>query len=268
VSKVDIAGIGIWAPAFADWPAFCAGLESGRWSTNPDLQPELIPARERRRAPQPVKMAIEVMHQACTMASQTPRDVSVVFSSAMGDMLITDYLCRTLAESPRLVSPTRFHNSVHNAAPGYWSITTGAFTPATAVSAYDFTATMALLEGAIQVVEEDAPVVVVTQEMAAPVPLLDTCPSQQPFSAALLLTPPGQSTEPVCSLNFSVSANACSWPALDPLLCDDFASNFGARLLPLLAALARGPLRSEHRFPISELASLSLLLVPASDAVD
>lgn len=262
MSKVDITGLGIWGPTFANWPSFCTGLSTGAWSAESILQPERIPARERRRAPQLVKMAIEVMDQACRMGSLSPNDVAVVFSSAMGDMDITDYMCRALAQTPKLISPTRFHNSVHNAAPGYWSIATGAFTPATAVSAYEHTATMALLEAAIQVVEEDTPVVLVTQEVEAPLSLMAICPSVQPFSAAFLMTPPGRCESAVCSLEFSVLAETSNWPALDPLLNDDYASNFGARLLPLMTALAKGSQRTEFRYPISDFASLLLSLTP------
>lgn len=260
MNKVDIAGLGAWSPTFADWSSFCTGLQTGEWSSDLVLQPELIPPRERRRAPQLVKMAIEVMDQACKMAALSPDDVAVVFSSAMGDMQITDYMCRALAETPKLISPTRFHNSVHNAAPGYWSITTGAFTPATAISAYEYTASMAFLEAAVQAVEEDTPVVLVTQEVAATLPLFDTCPSTQPFSAAFLLTPPGYSASSAWSLEFSVSQEKSHWPEIDSALCDDYASNFGARLLPLMTAIGRSTEEVDFSFPISDTSTLSLLL--------
>ena len=64
-----------------------------------------------------------------------------------GDLAITDYMCETLATDPTAVSPTKFHNSVHNAAAGYWTIAAGAMEPATAISA-DFA--MGLLEALAQ----------------------------------------------------------------------------------------------------------------------
>jgi lambda repressor-like predicted transcriptional regulator len=151
-------------------------------------------------------MAIEVMSQACAMAGREPDTVATVFSSAMGDMQITDYMCHALAVTPREISPTRFHNSVHNAPSGYWSIATGSQAPASAVSAYRYTAPMALMEAAVQVLEEGLPVLVVTQEMAAPVPLKHTCPTDRDFAAALLLAPPDPATEPLASLIFEVRA--------------------------------------------------------------
>ncbi len=260
MSKVDICGLGAWSPTFSDWSSFCRGLRTGEWSTDVVLQPTLISPRERRRAPQLVKMAIEVMDQACKMASLSPSDVAVVFSSAMGDMQITDYMCRALAETPKLISPTRFHNSVHNAAPGYWSITTGAFTPTSAVSGHEHTATVAFVEAAIQVIEENTPVVLVTQEVAAPIPLFDACPSEQAFSAAFLMTPAGFSETATCSVEFSVLPETTAWPAADSRLKGDYESSFGARLLPLMTAIADGAKASSFVLPISSSASLSLSL--------
>jgi hypothetical protein len=52
-------------------------------------------------------------------------DVPCVFASAHGDLSINDYMCGTLASDPTVLSPTKFHNSVHNAAVGYWTIGVG-----------------------------------------------------------------------------------------------------------------------------------------------
>ncbi len=258
MARVDVTGLGAWSPSFPDLGAFRDGLQDGTWDTDAPLQPQRIPARERRRAPQLVKMAVDVMDQACAMAKLPPDEIAVVFSSSMGDMQITDYMCRALAETPKLISPTKFHNSVHNAAPGYWSITTGAFVPASAISAYEFTAPMAFLEAAIQVVEESIPALVVTQEIASTAPLHDVCPSLVPFSAAFLLTPLGTHAASIATLEFSVLQEAAAWPAISPALPEGFDSNFGARLLPLLTNLALAEQDTELRFPINSNACLAL----------
>lgn len=261
--ELDVVGLGTWCPRFANWPDFVDGVRSGTWRTDTTLNPEVIPGRERRRVPRLVKMAVEVMSQACSMAGLDPDDVATVFSSVMGDMQITDYMCKALAETPKLISPTRFHNSVHNAALGYWSIATGASSPGTAVSAYEFTPSMALLEGAIQSSEEDLPVLVVTQEVEAPVALADTCPSEHPFSAAFLLAPSGTAGEPLCKLGFSVARRSCDWPALPPDLQAMLAGNVGARLLPIMAAAAALQVDGESRelaFPVTSTSALRITL--------
>jgi hypothetical protein len=238
MTELEIAGLGLWSPHFSNWKEFSDGINTGNWQSETSLQPDLIPTRERRRAPLSVKLAVVVMSQACEMACLDPVNAAVVFSSAMGDMQIKDYLCRTLSTPPRLVSPTRFHNSVHNATTGYWSIASHSHGPSNAISAYAYTAPMAFLEAAIQTLEDSVPVLLVTQEMAAPLALHDTCPSDQPFSSAILLTPKGFCVNPVASIQFSVTKESVNWPDLPEDLNQDLGSNFGARLVPLIAAIA------------------------------
>ena len=262
MTELQLIGLGTWSRKHGDWTAFVEGILDGQWTGDGKLQPELIPPRERRRAPQLVKMAVEVMHQACSMADLPPDDVAVVFSSMMGDMQITDYMCSVLATSPAMVSPTRFHNSVHNAAPGYWSIATGAFSPTTAVSACSYTPSMALLEACIQATEEDTAVLCVTQEVAAPPILQEICPSEEPFSAALLLAPEGFTATPLARLHFEISEGAADWPGM-PAEFSDFGSNPSTRLLPLLESFAREG-DSDTRFPITSTQHLAVRLEPCT----
>ena len=265
MTDLDVAGLGIWSPFFSDWSAFCNGIQNGDWQTDVPLQPGLIPPRERRRAPQSVKMALEVMDQACSMALVDPVNAATVFSSAMGDMQITDYLCRVLAETPALVSPIRFHNSVHNAATGYWSIARQTYAPTNAVSALSYTASMAFLEAAVQAAEEDLPVLLVSQEMAAPRALHVACPSDYPISIALLLTKPGLYTNPMASIRFGIARKNVNESVLPSGLDTLFESNYGAKLLPLVAAIAsQGSEASTPpallEFPLSESSCLDISL--------
>src|SRR3546814_15018794 len=57
-----------------------------------------------------------------------------------------------LATPERIVSPTDFHNSVHNAAAGYWGIGTGSRAPSTTLAGYDAAFALGLLESGLQVV--------------------------------------------------------------------------------------------------------------------
>ena len=262
MTELQLIGLGTWSPKHGSWEEFCTGTQADDWPNEVKLQPGLIPPRERRRAPQLVKMAIEVMDQACKMAAVEPDEIAVIFSSAMGDMQITDYICSALAQTPKLISPIKFHNSVHNAAPGYWSITTGAFCPASAVSAFEYTPTMAFLEACIQAVEEQTPVLCVTEELAAPPTIMDICPSEIPFSAAFLLAPANFSASPLASIEFDVGQNSVEWPVIDDRL-RDFASNMSTRLLPLMTALASG-LDTNLRFPMTADMSLGVRLKPCT----
>ncbi len=127
--RVSIAGIGAWGAGFSDWDELIALLDGASLAEDATVArpaPACIPPRERRRAPLSVKLAVAVAEQACDRAGVAPADTVAVFASGMGDMDITDYMCRTLASDTPLVSPTKFHNSVHNAPVGYWTISQGA----------------------------------------------------------------------------------------------------------------------------------------------
>src|SRR3546814_8342283 len=64
-----------------------------------------------------------------------------------------DYMCATLTGEPRSISPTKFHNSVHNAAAGYWTIGSGCMHASTAVSAFDASFAQGLVEALAQLAE-------------------------------------------------------------------------------------------------------------------
>ncbi len=259
MTDVDIAGAGIWSQKFGNWDEFRDALAGREVEAGGALKPELIPARERRRAPAAVKMAVEVMDQACRMADMDPTDVATVFGSGMGDMQITDYICRTLADAPRMVSPTKFHNSVHNASTGYWSIATGSHFAANAISAYSDTVAASLLEGAVQAVEEELPVIVALEELAAPQPFRSVIDVDEPLAIAVLLTPKGHAAAPLASLRLDVRTEQASEPATHAIAGAEFSNNFAAALLPLLAALADGEPTS-LALPLSRGATLDLSL--------
>jgi hypothetical protein len=122
---------------------------------------------------------------------------------------------------------------------------------------------MALLESCIQVCTEKAPVLFVSQEIAATSTLMDVCPSTSPFSVALLLMPQGSSTDVVTALDFRVLEQRSEWPSLTRDLDQRLGSNPGARVLPLLVALAAAQEPdpgASIRLPLSGNATLEILL--------
>jgi len=263
MTDIDIAGVGVWSEYFSNWDEFCSVLAGGTAPQVTPLRPELIPAKERRRAPLGVKLAVEVMDQACRMSGLEPDKIATVFASVYGDMETTDYMCRTLDAAPRTVSPTRFHNSVHNAATGNWAIATRSHHSTNAISAFLHSTPMAFLEAAIQTIEEDLPVLVCVQELVSPAAAKPIYDSEQPFATALLLTPPACCASPLASVRFAVRNEKSDYPEAPQVPGADSSHNLGARLLPLLAALAT-PGTAALQLPVSEHSSLSLAVnVPA-----
>ena len=246
MTELDVVGVGAWSHRFGNWQDLARGFSSKGWQGDVKLAPGLLPPAVRRRAPVSVKMAIEVMQQACDMASLDPRELATVYCSAMGDMQITDYICQTLAENPELLSPTQFHNSVHNAATGYWTIATAAHSPATAISAFTYSASMAFFEAAIQAAEEDLPVLLVTEEVKAPPALRFACPTNAPFAAAIILAPVSKNIPAIARLGFETRAGAVEWTSHSGLP-DQLAGIPSACLLSVLAALAESQAFQEPR---------------------
>ena len=253
--SVDVVGIGAWSEFFPDWGALQQGLNGGPWADGHKLVPELLPATLRRRAPQTVKLAVEVMHQATSMAGLEADSVGVVFASSMSDMQTTDRICHTLAEHPELISPTQFHNSVHNAATGYWSIITKSHEPANAICAHDHSPFMALLEAAIQCADENQPMLVVSQEVEAPLPFSSICANRNPCAAALLISPEGPGEDALARLQLEVIDEAVSWPDLPEPLQDRLTPSSGANLLALLAAIGSTDTKP-MQFPLTPHSSL------------
>jgi hypothetical protein len=88
------------------------------------LNTAVLPPLMRRRTSLATRMAVTAAGRACDKAAVDP-DMPAIFVSAVGEMRITDQLCQAIAQQSFPLSPTQFHNSVHNTAAGYWSIAIG-----------------------------------------------------------------------------------------------------------------------------------------------
>ena len=239
---VCVEGVGVWAAGLPGWPAAQAALCAHErvWQADAVTRPapSLLPPTERRRAPESVLLAIEVAQQACAMAGRDPRELPHVFASAYGDLAISDYLCATLVRSPLEMSPTKFHNSVHNAPAGYWTIATGCRENSTAVSAGVATFGAALLEAALLAATDSSAVLLVVYDIAAVGLLTDLIDCNSAFAAALVLAPPSASTGALGTLHLCTVESSPLAPDAS-LLHPTFRSNPAAQCLPLLRALAQ-----------------------------
>jgi hypothetical protein len=112
-----------------------------------------------------------------------------VFSSSGGDGQNCHELCQALAMAVREVSPTRFSNSVHNAAAGYWSIATGAKLESNVICAHDASFCAGLLEALTQVTVDRIPLLLVTYDTEYPEPIHAKRPVPDAFGIAFVLAP-------------------------------------------------------------------------------
>ncbi len=250
--EVAIEGIGLCAPGLPDWPRareVLAGAGLYRDEAMPRAAPSILSPNERRRAPESVLLALEVAQAACAMAGREAHALPNVFASSYGDLPINHYLCAILAQSPGELSPTKFHNSVHNAAAGYWTIATGCMATSNAISASSATFAVGLLEAALLAVTEATPVLCVAYDVAAIGPLADVVACTAPFGVAFVIAPATHAA--TARLRLSLRSGAVAEAALDdPALHALRASNPAAHSLPLLIALARaGAHELDYRLP-------------------
>jgi len=240
-------GIGLLGPGLDNWIAaqpILAGTTD--YSPRPIVVPSpmALPSAERRRVGLGVKVALAVAQEAVACAQTDAKRLATVFSSSSADGDTCDAICRTLALEDRHLSPTRFHNSVHNAPAGYWGIASGAMTPATVLCAFDASFAAGLLEATIQVSQlsqvsvNATGTLLVTYESPYPEPLHAKRPHPSAFGLALALLPQ-QGPHSLARLQVELveaAAESMKNPDLEALR----RQIPSARGLPLLQALASG----------------------------
>jgi hypothetical protein len=239
VTSLFIRGIGIVAPGLSGWneaSAVLSGAQARRDSETVIPAPSILPKNERRRSSPAIRLALEAAHQAASAADMPANDIATVFGSSSGDGDVVHALLESISTRTP-VSPTHFHNSVHNAPAGYWAIATKSHQPSLSLAAYDSTAAAALFTAAVQA--RHMPVLMCVYDAPLPAPLHAVRPMNLPFGAAVVLSPDrGPTTLGQISVGLGSRDEAPSLPELADLL-PIFKGNPAARLLPVLEALAR-----------------------------
>lgn len=235
-----IEGIGVLGPGLPDWPASAAVLAGsspyqGARTVLPI--PSALPSAERRRAGRVVRLALAVGAEAVAQSGADARSLPTVFCSSGGDGDNCHEICSALATDERFISPTRFHNSVHNAAAGYWSIAYGCTEASVTLCAFDASFGAGLLEAVSQVASGAGPVLLVAYDIDYPPPLHAQRRIPDAFGLSLLLAP-AKSPRSLSSIGVSLcqlASTRLDRPEFEALR----ASNPAARGLPLLEHLAQ-----------------------------
>ena len=233
--SASIEGIGFWTNRLPSWQAACEYAASGVLPDNTTAKPspQLLAPNERRRAPDTVAVALEVALAACQAAGRDPRTLPSVFASTHGELSITDYMCTTLVDDPRAISPTRFHNSVHNAAAGYWTIGNGCVQATTAISAYDASFAQGLVEALVQLTTGNDAVLLAAYDTAGAGVLAPMSATQGLLGGALVLSRTGGRGR----IGLRATLVDGDAPVGDGPLARLIAGNAMAPMLPLFDAL-------------------------------
>lgn len=235
-----IDGIGLIAPGLPNWPSAREVLRGERdFESAPTLLPPPIqlPTAERRRASRVIKLSLGLGLEAVNQAGADPSTLATVFAASGADGHNCHALCEQLAGEDRQISPTRFHNSVHNASAGYWGIATRSMAPCQVIAAFDASFGAGLLDALAQVACDGRPVLLVAYDSEYPQPLQAKRNTPDCGGVALLLSAQ-RSAASLASIALSPcaqTADVMAGAALETLRQQIPA----LRALPLLQRLAR-----------------------------
>lgn len=240
MKPVHLASVGLIAPGLPCWAA-AREIIKGDLDYEPTATPrptaDMLPANERRRAAVTVRWALAAAQEAAGASGYPVDRIATVFASSGGDGETLHWMCEALAAPEREVSPIRFHNSVHNAPAGYWTIATGSRLPSTTVCGYDASFSIGLLEAVSQVIVDRLPVLLVVYDLPYPEPLLTVRPFSAPFAVAIVLEPESRAGG-IGSARMELRRGAATTPLPERLA--GLADNPAAQALPLLAGLVAG----------------------------
>lgn len=235
-----IEGIGLLGPGLADWPSsqdMLRGQQPYQAQKIVLPPPQLLPAAERRRCGAIVKLALATSLEAIAAARLDAASLPSVFSSSHGDGHNCHAICEMLASADRQISPTRFHNSVHNAASGYWSIATGAMAPSAVLGAFDASFGAGLLEALAQVVVDGSRCVLIASDTDYPEPVYSVRPLADVLGIALVFAPQ-PSPQSVARIDVAITHAAAD--RFDDAALEALRQSLpAARGLPLLRQLAQ-----------------------------
>ncbi|HLP98934.1 MAG TPA: beta-ketoacyl synthase chain length factor [Sideroxyarcus sp.] len=238
-----VEGIGLLGPGLDGWAtgqAVLAGNAAYVAAPTNLRASDMLPAAERRRAGVPIKLALAVGQEAFLHAGRDTSTAATVFTSSGGDNDNVHAINGILVTAPREVSPTRFHNSVHNAAAGYWCIAAESREPSTSLCAYDASFVAGLLESAAQVAVDNAVVALLAYDHPYPQPLHAVRPIAAAFGMALILTP-WRSERSLAEIEVELRSGSGQEAVMQDAALEALRLGVpAARSLSLLAALASG----------------------------
>ncbi|MDA3869690.1 MAG: beta-ketoacyl synthase chain length factor [Gammaproteobacteria bacterium] len=240
---VYINDISVIAPGLIDKTitrSILQGEKNWIYQEMPKLIPNMLPANERRRTTPMIRLALACI-QGLSSDYNDLQTTSTVFASSDGDFEISDKICSALSNDEKIISPTLFHNSVHNSAAGYWSIASLIKGASTSISAGNATFMSGLQEAVTQVEVDGGTVLYVAYEYPAPSssPLDRYSHIKYPLAIAIRIGKQAENkalgTLTLEGPENNTKESVCRNPSLEPLRT---ASPVGHGM-PLIVALVR-----------------------------
>lgn len=256
--KCYLQAVNTIGPGFKSWENFCDYIKDGTESDTSFSLPHIgFSALIKRRTTDVIRLALSAGLAICDADNDAFGDVASVFATSQGDTDIMNYLGNTLATEPALLSPTKFHNSLHNAPSGYWNMLQNNQQSTTVITAGLYTFAVGLLEAVTFCLLEQQRVLLVIYDKAVDNELKTYIPIQHSFAAALLLSP--QSDEhAIASINVEITSHSNATQIELPELNKLMQNNPSAKGLPLLVSIAKNEQSAEVVLDLSEASSLRI----------
>jgi hypothetical protein len=198
-----------------------------------------LPAAERRRASQAVRLALACLAQALEASPFDAAELRSVFATDEGTGEVCQQMLAALATT-RQLSPLLFTNSVHNAPSGYFSIGWRNRQPATVVSLGLESFACGLLCAVTDAAASGRPVLLVVCDPALTAPLDELLPIVHGTAAAFVISA-GAASAPAAGLGgWRMTLEPAAGAAPSPLphwLPPAWSGNSSARALAALGLL-------------------------------
>ena len=172
MTRLMLSGVGFKGPGSPDWrhARTRLALEPGPLGGSPPAgRGDCLPAAERRRATPATRLALDVALEA--LGPHDSAQTTSIFTSSGGEAGVTHGLFLALCEAHPQLSPTAFHQSVHNTAAGYFGIASGSHQPSDSLCAFDDSLGAGFAESALRVELGETDVLLVAFDLAPPFPI-------------------------------------------------------------------------------------------------
>jgi hypothetical protein len=268
--QFSLYSAGVLAPgvnSLSDWLAWCESRGPIAAEATVLPLPLALPANERRRSSQVVRLALACAEQALAGSPFAPDQLRSVFASDEGTGEVCQQMLESLVTTGQL-SPSLFHNSVHNAPAGYFSIATQNRQPTVSVSLGSESFAAGLLCAVSEACSSGQPVLLVAYDAPLPEPMRSLLPVTQATAAACVIAAAGPTPagSPIGRFTLSLhpaGADGDGDGAPAAWLPDSWRANGSAQAFAVLALLGAGSGSCELAFGGQR---MRVTLVQGSDA--
>lgn len=237
---------GVVAPGLASLAELrqaCRGERTIDPVAQPLPPPAQLPAAERRRASQAVRLTLACLAQALEASPFDPAQLRSVFATDEGTGEVCQQMLEALATT-RQISPLVFTNSVHNAPSGYFSIGWRNREAATVVSLGLESFASGLLCAVADAAATGQPVLLVVCDPAMTAPLQELLPITQATAASFVISADNAHASAPALGRFAMELRSTDEAPPSPLpdwLPAAWSGNSSARALAALGLLEQAP---------------------------